>query len=63
VDSVEKPILKVRAGYVFDERLGIADSRVHGWLALAQRGSSRVMNPGKPFSAEHSEKWMLSLNV
>ena len=63
VDAVEKPILKVRAGYIFDERLGIADSRVHGWLALAQRGSSRVLNPGKPFSAEHSEKWMLSLNV
>lgn len=63
VEASEKPILKVRAGYILDECLAIDDARVRKWLTFAQRGSSRVLNPGKPFSSEHSEKWMLSINV
>lgn len=63
VGSSEKPILKVRAGYLLEGVLGIDDIRVEKWLAYAQRGSSRVLDPGKPFSSNFSEKWMLSLNA
>lgn len=63
VDASDKAILKVRAGYILDECLGIDEPRVGAWLRYAQRGSSRVLNAGKPFSAAHSEKWMLSINV
>ncbi|WP_417610987.1 hypothetical protein [Parasphingorhabdus sp.] len=63
VDRSDRPILKVRAGYILDEVMGVGDERIEKWLKLAQRGSSRVLNSGKPFMSDHSEKWMLSLNV
>lgn len=60
-----RPIIKVRAGYLLDERLGIAvdDERVQAWTRYAQRGGSRILDAESTFSPEHSEKWMLSLNV
>lgn len=68
IDGAGSPIVKVRAGYLLDELLGLgndsrAAERIAGWLSFAQRGSSRVLDPSKPFATNHSEKWMLSLNV
>lgn len=64
VDKVESPIVKVRAGYLLDDMMGLGnDLRVQGWVRFAQRGSARVLDPTKDFSPDHSEKWMLSINV
>lgn len=64
IDEVATPIAKVRAGYLLDDMLGQSDdSRIQSWVKFAQRGSSRVLDPARDFSTEHSEKWMLSINA
>lgn len=64
VDNTTEPIVKVRAGYLIDDMLGQGkDPRIQGWLKLVQRGGSRVLDPARDFSAQYSEKWMLSINA
>lgn len=64
IDEIGTPIGKVRAGYLLDEVAeDIKDLRVMAWVAFAQRGSSRVLDPTKDFGPRYSEKWMLSINV
>lgn len=49
VDRSPEKIIKVRAGYILEERLGVRDATVAGWLRFAQRGGSRLLDPSKPY--------------
>lgn len=63
IGASERPIWKVRAGYILDEHLGISNSEVLSWRRYAQRGGSRVLEAGREYTEPFSEKWMLSTNV
>ena len=63
VDSVTSGIVKSRAGYILEERLGLKHKKIESWKTLAQRGGSRKLDPSKDFAHEFSETWMISLNV
>lgn len=62
-ESSANDIIKVRAGYILEERLGLQHPGTNAWLSLAQRGGSRKLDPDKNFAPEYSERWMLSLNA
>lgn len=63
IDSCSKGIIKVRAGYILDELMKINHPKIKSWENYAQRGGSRVLESGRPYSEPFSEKWMLSVNV
>ena len=63
VDGAVSPLVKSRAGYIIEERLGLFHEGVEPWKAFGQRGSSRKLDPVKPFAPAFSKTWMISLNV
>ena len=58
-----RPIDKVRAGYILDEKLRLKHSLINEWLSQAQRGGSRKLDATAEYIPEFSEKWCLSINV
>tara|TARA_R110000850_G_scaffold191454_1_gene318367 strand:- start:514 stop:1422 length:909 start_codon:yes stop_codon:yes gene_type:complete len=63
VDTATSGLVKSRAGYILEERLGLKHPSIEQWKALGQRGSSRKLDPSKAFAPTFSETWMISLNV
>ncbi len=63
IDSSPSAIVKVRAGYLLQERLNLAHPRIESWKVFAARGGSRKLDPERPFAPIFSEAWMLSLNA
>ena len=63
VDRTTKPLLKSRAGYILEERLGLTHPSIERWKEFGQRGGSRKLDPTVDFASIYSETWMISLNV
>ena len=63
VDIATSGLVKSRAGYILEERLGLQHRGIERWKAFGQRGSSRKLDPAKAFAPTFSETWMISLNV
>jgi len=63
IDNHGAPIIKVRAGYILEELMGLENTKVAGWVAYAQRGGSRKLDPAGDYLPQWSEKWCLSLNL
>lgn len=56
ITASKEKIVKVRAGYLLEEVLGMRDARIDEWVEAAQRGSSRKLDPSRPFASTFSEK-------
>lgn len=63
VDTATRGIVKIRAGYILEERLGLRHRRIEPWRAFTQRGGSRRLDPAKDYAPTYSGKWMISINV
>lgn len=63
IAASDEKIVRVRAGYLLQEMLGIEDPRINAWVADAQRGSSRKLDPSASYAPRFSARWMLSINV
>ena len=62
-DKNTKGLVQSRVGYIVEEVVGIQNELVNSWVANAQRGGSRLLDPQKPFASKFSERWALSINV
>jgi hypothetical protein len=63
VNQMPSKLLRVRAGYILEERLSISNHRILAWLEFAQRGGSSKLDAKSPYCEPFSERWMLSINV
>jgi predicted transcriptional regulator of viral defense system len=66
IDEIDRngtAIEKSRAGYILEERCGMTNDKIQGWLKFVQRGGSRLLDPSKAYESKFSKKWGLSLNV
>ena len=63
IDQSESNLVKSRAGYIIETYTNIRSKKLDVWASKAQRGGSRLLDPSKPFTSQHSERWCLSINV
>ena len=63
VDSSTSDLIKSRAGYILEERLGLQHPVIENWKRFAQRGGSRKLDPTEAYAPAFSQIWMISLNV
>jgi predicted transcriptional regulator of viral defense system len=63
VDEAAAKIVKVRAGHILTEHLGVERPEIAAWTAFAQRGGSRKLDPDRPYAPTFSARWMISLNT
>ena len=63
IDATPGALIKSRAGYIFQEYLGLEHPDIEKWETFSQRGGSRKLDPSKEFAPTYSEKWMISINV
>lgn len=63
IDAAPGALVKSRAGYIFQEYLGLEHPGIEKWKVFSQRGGSRKLDPSKEFAPTYSETWMISINV
>ena len=63
VETCNSSLVKSRAGYIMEERLGVSDNIIDSWKMFSQRGGSRKLDPGKDYQPIYSDTWMISINV
>ena len=63
VNSCTSNLIKSRAGYILEERLGLHHHVIENWKRFGQRGGSRKLDPTQAYASTFSETWMISLNV
>jgi predicted transcriptional regulator of viral defense system len=63
IDKATSGLVKSRAGYLLEVKMGLRHEMIEKWKLLGQRGSSRKLDPSKPFASTFSETWMISINV
>lgn len=63
VERAPERLVKLRAGYLLDERLGVRDPTISSWKKFAQPGGSQLLDPVRPYVSRRSETWKISLNV